>query len=82
VLHTKKLAKGKWLRCLFKTTIVHRVHNVDLDARINSVNWPLLGLWCAKWPPHPFCLVMKIGFNSVEPGTLNTAGNGLQKVLG
>jgi len=28
--------------------MVHRVYDVDLEARNNSVNWPLLGVWCAN----------------------------------
>lgn len=45
--------KGKWVHLLFKTTTVRRVYDIDLEARINFVNWPLLGVYGVEMTSTP-----------------------------
>jgi hypothetical protein len=58
----------------FASTVVQRLwfmhSKTQRRARLSFVNWCL-----DKNIPHPFCLVTKLGFISVDSRTLRTTGN-------
>lgn len=55
--------KGKLVRHLFKTAMVYRLYDVDLEARINFVNWPLLGVYGVEMSSTPILFSDEDRFN-------------------
>jgi len=72
--HQHELLKKKKLLHLhaYETTVVHRLHNTQLDARMNFVNWYLHAMHDGEiYPTHSLCLAT-LGYILVETRTLHS----------
>ena len=59
---------------VYEATVVHRLHDTELDARLNFMNWYLhVPHEGETYLPHSFCLTA-LGFILVETRTLRLAG--------
>jgi len=70
--HQHELLKDCCIYMHIETTVVHRLHNTQLDARMNFVNWYLHVMHDVEiYPTHSLCLAT-LGYILLETRTLHS----------